>query len=127
MRNKVFFFGTYEGYRERVELNLNTTVPYQAVRDEVLRALPQPETKIALDTLYLPTEPAEIMPYGRRVASFSVSGLFGTAHSEILQMAGTAYSFEQKFSRGFQRHLVKTGFRFLRETGSHINPEDPAF
>ena len=57
MRNKVFFFGTYEGYRERVELNLNTTVPYQAVRDEVLRALPQPETKIALDTLYLPTEP----------------------------------------------------------------------
>jgi hypothetical protein len=241
MRNKVFFFGTYEGYRERVELNLNTTVPYQAVRDEVLRALPQPETKIALDTLYLPTEPiisatgvvnpqvgrwrglgvrersenhvvaktdmavfnganltftytrlrpfsvdprpnpngandrefpnrqdriaaqyvmtrgawvsesrvgwnkaflarldkflsvigpnqpAEIMPYGRRVASFSVSGLFGTAHSEILEMAGTAYSLEQKFSRGFKRHLLKTGFRFMRETGSHINPEDPAF
>jgi hypothetical protein len=241
MRNKVFFFGTYEGYRERVELNLNTTVPYQAVRDEVLRALPQPETKIALDTLYLPTEPiisatgvvnpqvgrwrglgvrersenhvvaktdmavfnganltftytrlrpfsidprpnpngandrefpnrqdriaaqyvmtrgawvsesrvgwnkaflarldqflsvigpnqpAEIMPYGRRVPSFSVSGLFGTAHSEILEMAGNAYSVEQKLSRGFKRHLVKTGFRFLRETGSHINPEDPAF
>jgi Carboxypeptidase regulatory-like domain/TonB dependent receptor-like, beta-barrel/TonB-dependent Receptor Plug Domain len=241
VHNKVFFFGTYEGYRERVELNLNTTVPYQAVRDEVLRALPQPETKIALDTLYLPTEPivstagvvnpqvgrwrglgvrersenhvvaktdmavfngadltftytrlrpfsldprpnpngandrefpnrqdriaaqyvmtrgawvsesrvgwnkaflarldkflsvigpnqpAEIMPYGRRVASFSVSGLFGTAHSEILEMAGNSYSVEQKLSRGFKRHLVKTGFRFLRETGSHINPEDPAF
>jgi hypothetical protein len=74
-----------------------------------------------------PNQPAEIMPYGRRVASFSVSGLFGTAHSEILTMAGTAYSLEQKFSRGFQRHLVKAGFRFLRETGSHINPEDPAF
>ena len=56
LKNKVFFFGTYEGYREKVELNLNTTVPYQAVRDEVLRALPYPETKIALDTLYLPTE-----------------------------------------------------------------------
>jgi len=241
MRNKVFFFGTYEGYRETVELNLNATVPYQAVRDEILRALPFPETKIALETLYLPTEPivssngvvntqvgrwrglgvrkrsenhvvaktdvalfngtnltftytrlrpftlipranpngvndrefpnrqdriaaqyvmtrgawvsesrvgwnkaylarldkflsvigpnqpAEIMPYGRRVPSFSISGLFGTAHSEILEMAGTAYSFEQKFSRGFQRHLVKAGFRFMRETGSHINPEDPAF
>jgi hypothetical protein len=241
LRNKMFFFGTYEGYHERVELNLNTTVPYQAVRDEVLSALPYPETKIALDTLYLPTEPivsatgvvntqvgrwrglgvrrrsenhivaktdmavlnganlsvtytrlrpfsvdprpnpnavndrefpnqqdriaaqyvmtrgawvsesrvgwnkaylarldkflsvigpnqpAEIMPYGRRVASFSISGLFGTAHSEILQMAGTAYSLEQKFSRGFQRHLVKAGFRYMRETGSHINPEDPAF
>jgi len=241
LKNKVFFFGTYEGYREKVELNLNTTVPYQAVRDEVLRALPFPETKIALDTLYLPTEPIvsaagvvnpqvgrwrglgvrrrsenhivaktdmavmnganlsftytrlrpfsldprpnpdgvndrefpnrqdriaaqyvmthgawvsesrvgwnkaylarldkflsvigpnqppEIMPYGRRVASFSVSGLFGTAHSEILDMAGTAYSFEQKFSRGYQRHMVKAGMRFMRETGSHINPEDPAF
>src|SRR5262245_12133022 len=57
MRSKVFFFGAYEGYREKVELNLSTTVPYQAVRDEILRALPQPETKIALDTLYLPTEP----------------------------------------------------------------------
>src|SRR5207249_7285168 len=27
----------------------------------------------------------------------------------------------------FKRHLVKTGFRFMRETGRHINPEDPAF
>src|SRR5918995_592359 len=241
LRNRIFFFGTYEGYRETVELNLNDTVPYQAVRDEVLRALPFPETKIALDTLYLPTEPivsgagvvnpqvgrwrglgvrrrtenhvvaktdiavmnganlsftysrlrpftleprpnpnnandrefpnrqdriaaqyvmtrgawvsesrvgfnkaylarldkflsvigpnqpAEIMPYGRRVPSFGVSGLFSTPHSEILDMAGTIYSFEQKFSRGFQRHLVKAGFRFVRETGSHINPEDPDF
>ena len=57
-----------------------------------------------------PNQPAEIMPYGRRVASFSISGLFGTAHSEILDMAGTAYSLEQKFSRGFQRHLVKADF-----------------
>src|SRR5688572_30315878 len=241
LRNRIFFFGTYEGYRETVERNLNDTVPYQAVRDEVLRALPFPETKIALDTLYLPTEPivsgagvvnpqvgrwrglgtrrrtenhivaktdvamfnganlsftytrlrpftlipranpdgvndrefpnrqdriaaqyvmtrgawvsesrvgwnkaylarldkflsvigpnqpAEIMPYGRPVPSVGVSGLFDTAHSEILDMAGTAYSLEQKFSRGFQRHLVKAGFRFMRETGSHINPEDPAF
>jgi Carboxypeptidase regulatory-like domain/TonB-dependent Receptor Plug Domain/TonB dependent receptor len=241
LRNKVFFFTTYEGYREKVELNLNTTVPYQPIRDEVLRALPYPETRIALDAMYLPTEtivsaagvvntqvgrwrglgvrrrsenhvvaktdmsvfnganlsftytrlrpftleprpnpdgandrefpnrqdriaaqyvmtrgawvsesrvgwnkaylarldkflsvigpnqPAEIMPYGRRVPSFSVSGVFDTPHSEILDMAGTAYSLEQKFSRGYQRHLVKAGFRFMRETGSHINPEDPAF
>ena len=57
LRNRVFFFGTYEGYREKVERNLDTTVPYQVVRDEVLRALPFQETRIALDTLYLPTEP----------------------------------------------------------------------
>jgi hypothetical protein len=241
LKNKMFFFGTYEGYRERVEVNLNTTVPYQAVRDEVLRALPFPETKIAFDAMYLPTEPivssagvvnpqvgrwrglgvrtrkenhvvaktdmaifnganltftythlqpftleprpnpngandrefpnqqdriaaqyvmtrgawvsesrvgwnkvylarldkflsvigpnqpAEIMPWGRRVPSISISGLFSTPHSEILDMAGKTYSFEQKFSRGFQRHLVKTGLRFMREKGSHQNPEDPDF
>jgi hypothetical protein len=241
LRNRVFFFGTYEGYRESVEQNLSVDVPYQAVRDEVLRALPFPETRIAFDAMYLPTEPivsaagvvnpqvgrwrglgvrkrtenhvvaktdmavvnganltftytrlrpftleprpnpnnandrefpnrqdriaaqyvmtrgawvsesrigwnkaylarldrflsvigpnqpAEVMPYGRRAPSFGVSGLFSTPHSEILDMAGTIYSFEQKFSRGFQRHLVKAGFRFMRETGSHINPEDPDF
>ena len=42
---------------EEIQQNLNTTVPYQAVRDEILRALPFPETKIVLDILNLPTEP----------------------------------------------------------------------
>src|SRR5687767_2983472 len=241
LRNRVFFFSTYEGYREKVEVNLNTTVPYQAVRDDVLRALPFPETKMALDAMYLPTEPivssagvvnsqigrwrglgvrrrtenhilfksdvaafnganlsvtysrlqpftveprpnpnnandrefvnqqdriaaqyvmtrgawvsesrvgwnkvnlarqdrflfvtgpnqpVEIMPYGRAVPQFEVSGLFATPRAELLDMAGTTYSFEQKFSRGFQRHVVKAGFRFMRETGRHTNPEDPGF
>jgi hypothetical protein len=36
-------------------------------------------------------------------------------------------SFEQKFSRGFQRHLVKAGFRFMRETGGRLNPGIPSF
>ncbi|HUP39524.1 MAG TPA: TonB-dependent receptor, partial [Vicinamibacterales bacterium] len=57
MRNKAFFFATYEGYKENVERNLSGDVPYQAVRDEILRALPFPETKIVLDILPLPTEP----------------------------------------------------------------------
>jgi len=74
-----------------------------------------------------PNQPAEIMPWGRRMPAFDVSGLFATPRSEILDMAGKTYSLEQKFSRGFQRHLVKAGFRFMRETGSHLNPENPAF
>ena len=57
MRNRAFFFATYEGYQEEIQQNLNTTVPYQAVRDEILRALPFPETRITLDILNLPTEP----------------------------------------------------------------------
>ena len=241
LRNKAFFFATYEGYKENVQRNLSETVPYQFVRDEVLRALPFPETKIVLDILPLPTEPivssagvvnpqvgryrglgtrkrsenhvvlkgdvavwnganlgvtytrlrpftldprvhlnnsndreypneqdrvaaqlvmtkgawvsesrvgwnktylarldgflstigpntpAEILPYGRRVGRINVSNLFATADAEIWDMAGLTYSFEQKFSRGFQRHLVKAGFRFQRDTGGRLNPEIPKF
>jgi hypothetical protein len=241
VRNKAFFFGTYEGYRETVQLNLTSTVPYQAVRDEILRALPFPETKIVLDTLYLPTEPivstagvvnaqvgrwrglgirkrsenhvvakgdvavfnganlgvtytrlrpftldpranvnnsndreypnqqdriaaqmvmtrgkwvsesrvgwnktylarldaflsvkspsnpTEVMSYGRRVGLLNISGLFSTPSSEIWDMRGTTYSFEQKFSRGYDRHLIKAGFRFMRETGGRLNPQNPGF
>jgi outer membrane receptor protein involved in Fe transport len=242
LRNKAFFFATYEGYKEKIQQNLSTTVPYQHVRDELLRALPFPETKAVLDVLYLPTEPivssagvvntqvgtwrglgerrrsenhivakadvsvlnganlgvtytrlrpftlepravqnkandrefpneqdriaaqyvmtkgawvsesrfgwnktylarldaflgligpnqpAEILPYGRRMPAFNIAGgLFATPRSEIWDMAGTTYSFEQKFSRGYQRHLLKAGFRFMRETGGRLNPENPSF
>jgi carboxypeptidase family protein/TonB-dependent receptor-like protein len=241
LKNKAFFFATYEGYKENVQRNLSETVPYQFLRDEILKALPFPETKIVLDILPLPTEPivssagvvnpqvgryrglgtrkrsenhivakgdvsvwnganlgvtytrlrpftldprvhlnnsndrefpneqdrvaaqlvmtkgawvsesrvgwnktylarldgflstigpntpAEILPYGRRVGRINVTNLFATADAEIWDMAGTTYSFEQKFSRGFQRHLVKTGIRFMRETGGRLNPEIPKF
>ena len=40
---------------------------------------------------------------------FEVSGLFATPRAELLDMAGTTYSFEQKFSRGFQRHRREGG------------------
>ena len=241
LRNKAFFFTTYEGYREEIQQNLSTTVPYQSVRDEILRALPFPETGIVLGILNLPTEPIvssagvvntqigtwrglglrqrhenhivakgdvslfnganlavtytrmrpytleprpvlnnandrthpneqdriaaqfvatkgawvsesrfgwnktylarldgflgtigpntppEVLPYGRRVGRLDVSGLFATADAEIYDLAGTTYSFEQKFSRGYQRHLVKAGFRFMREAGGRLNPEIPKF
>ncbi len=241
LRNKAFFFATYEGYRENVQRNLDITVPYQNVRDEILRALPFPETRIVLDTLHLPTEPIvstagvvdpqigrwrglatrrrtenhvvakgdvslfnganlgvtytrlrpytldprafvnqandrefpneqdrvaaqlvmtrgawvsesrfgwnhtalaridgflntmgpnappEILPYGRRVGRLNISGLFATPDAEIYDSTGDTYSVEQKFSRGYQRHLVKAGFRFQRESGGRVNPEIPKF
>src|SRR5262245_47909524 len=241
IHNKAFFFGTYEGYREEVQVNLDQVVPYQATRDEILRALPFPETKIVLDVLKMPTEPivstagvvdprigrarglgtrrrsenhvvgkgdvavmnganlavtytrlrpftleprlvennvndreypneqdriaaqmvmtkgawvsesrfgwnrtylarldaflsvmqpnapAEILPYGRRMPAFAVTNLFATPRSEIWDMSGKTYSFEQKLSRGFQRHLVKAGFRFQRDGGGRLNPENPSF
>lgn len=241
LRSKAFFFAAYEGYDENVEQNLNATVPYQQVRDEILRALPFPETRTVLEVLPLPTEPIvssqgvvdprigrwrglgtrkrtenaplikgegalfnggslavtytrlrpftlepravldnandreypneqdrvaaqmvvtrgrwvsesrvgwnrtylarldaflnvkqpnappEIMPYGRRMPAFSVTSLFATPRSEIWDMKGITYSFEQKVSRSYQRHLLKAGFRFMRETGGRLNPENPSF
>jgi outer membrane receptor protein involved in Fe transport len=241
LRNRAFFFATYEGYQEEIQQNLSTTVPYQFVRDEIQRALPFQETQIVLGILNLPTEPivssagvvnsqvgtwrglglrkrdenhivlkgdvavwnganlgvtytrlhpftleprpvlnnandrefpneqdriaaqfvmtrgawvsesrfgwnktylarldgflstigpntpAEILPYGRRVGRLDVTGLFASADAEIWDMRGTTYSFEQKFSRGFQRHLVKVGFRFQRDAGGRLNPEIPKF
>src|SRR5262245_4717113 len=241
LRNKAFFFAAYEGYDENVQLNLSATVPYQQIRDEILGALPFPETKTVLDVLPSPTEPIvssqgvvntqidrwrglgtrkrtenaplikgegaifnggrlavtytrlrpftlepravlnnandreypnqqdrvaaqltathgrwvsesrvgwnktylarldaflnvkqpnappEVMPYGRRMPAFSITSLFATPRSEIWDMKGITYSFEQKVSRGFQRHLLKAGGRFMRETGGRLNPENPSF
>nr|MDQ3349255.1 TonB-dependent receptor [Acidobacteriota bacterium] len=59
LRNKVFFFGTYEGYRESAFQRVQGTVPTQALRDQLLAALPFPETRMALDTIPLPTEPRD--------------------------------------------------------------------
>ena len=241
LHNKAFFFTAYEGYRENVDLNLSATVPYQAIRNEILSALPFPETKIVLDTLHLPTEPLlsaggvvnsqvglwrgvgtrkrtenhvvakvdlsvinganlgvtytrlrpftdiprafvnnannqifrgeqdriaallvmtrgvwvsetrfgwnksdmtrgdafldtigpntppEVIPWGRRVGLITVSGLFVTPSAEALIITGRTYSFEQKFSRAFQRHVVKTGFRYIRDVGTKINPQNLGF
>src|SRR2546425_9049261 len=57
VRNRAFFFTTYEGYRETAGVTVQGTVPTQALRDQILAALPFPETKIALDPLPLPNTP----------------------------------------------------------------------
>jgi hypothetical protein len=241
IHNKLFFFGTYEGYRENAGITLLGTVPNQAYRDEILAALPFPETRTVLDSLPLPNQaivsaagvvdpnvgnwrgtgqrirtenhvvaksdlamfnganlavtytrmrpysvlprfnvngsndrkfpneqdrvasqfvmarkswvsesrfgwnraylarldeflniigpnqPAEVMAFGRRMPAFNVAGSFATPRSEIRETAGKTYSLEQKFSRGAGRHFVKLGFRWVRQTGNFINPENPSF
>lgn len=233
LRSKLFFFGTYEGYRESAFVRVQGNVPTQALRDQILAALPFPETKIVLDTLPLPTEPrnadigffvgarnrerdenhvvakgdlallngghatvtytrmrpfaliprinvdgandrefrhkqdriaasfaitrgawvsesrfgwnksdmerldlffevqnprgAEKNLWGGRMGQISVSSLFSTPGTEVWDMEGTAYSFDQKLSRAMGQHLFKTGFRWVRQTGSRSNPENPVF
>jgi outer membrane receptor protein involved in Fe transport len=243
LRSKLFFFTTYEGYREKVELNLMGNVPNQSTRNALLAALPFPETKIALDTLPLPTEaivsaagvvdplrgryrglhtrertenhivvkgdlsvfnggnlaatytrmrpwtleprinvngsndrvfpneqdrvatqfvmahgqwvsesrfgwnrtylarldeffkvkdpdpraPAEIGNFGRSVGLINISGLFSTPSAEIYDLTGGTLSFDQKLSRTFGRHFIKTGFRWVRQTGNKMSPQNPQF
>lgn len=56
LKDKAFFFGTYEGYRETASSRVQGTVPTQQLRNQLLAALPFPETRITLSTLPLPTE-----------------------------------------------------------------------
>jgi hypothetical protein len=62
IRDRVFLFGAYEGYRESTFQALRGQVPTQSLRNDILRALPFPETKAALDTLPLPLAPHPTIP-----------------------------------------------------------------
>jgi hypothetical protein len=57
LRNRVLFFGTYEGYREEAGRTVSDNVPTQATRDRILAALPFPETKLVLDNMPQPNQP----------------------------------------------------------------------
>ena len=241
IKNKVFFFSTYEGYRENGGVSLSATVPYQFIKDQLLAALPFPETKLVLGTepdvtqpivsaagvtnpnvgmfrgtgqtlrhenhvvakgdialfnganlsttytrlrpytltpaaflnkandrsypnsqdrlamqlvatrgrwvsesrfgynhTYLarldaffaqmnPAGTAETLAYGERVGLISISSLFSTPSSELYNLTGGAWSFDQKFSHAVDRHLVKVGFRWIRQTGNREDPQNPGF
>ena len=66
-----------------------------------------------------PNTPAEVLPYGTaRGQTRHQRRCLPRPTPKSGTWRGTTYSFEQKFSRGFQRHLVKAGFRFMRETAA---------
>src|SRR4030095_15051778 len=55
LRDRAFFFVTYEGYRESTFQRVTGTVPTAKLRNTILQALPFTETRILLDTLPSPT------------------------------------------------------------------------
>lgn len=57
LKDRIFGFVAYEGYRESASRRVNGTVPTQSYRDEILRALPFPETRQILNTMPLPNVP----------------------------------------------------------------------
>jgi Carboxypeptidase regulatory-like domain/TonB dependent receptor/TonB-dependent Receptor Plug Domain len=227
--SRAHFFATYEGYRETTGVTVQGTVPTQQLRDQILAALPFPETKISLDQSPLPNQPinanigrftdakertrrdnhilakgdvvvlngnlsvtisrfrpravvpsfyngndqnfrnasnrattqyvlarrswvsesrfgwnnaileraqdfwftppaagpagTELTRPDRRMSNFSVSGLFGTAAAEVLDMRTHSFNLDQKLIRLMGAHNLKVGFRWMREGGNKTNPE----
>jgi outer membrane receptor protein involved in Fe transport len=55
VKNKLFFFGTFEGYRETASQRVSGTVPSSSLRQTILQALPFAETRSLIDTIPEPT------------------------------------------------------------------------
>ena len=233
LRDRAFFFATYEGYRESTFQRVNGNVPTPRLRDEILQALPFQETRILLDTLPQPTIPlsddlgrfegagrrtrsenhvvargdvlltkgsnltvtftrnrpfgldprfnlngsndrtfdyaqdrvtsqytltrprwisetrfgfnnadmerldnyftfvdpknAEKVEWQRRVPRLSIQGIAGWGSAEVWQMEGATYSLDEKIALHRGKHLFKFGGRYVRNTGSRTNPENPSY
>ncbi len=242
-RNRLFFFTTYEGYRENVQLDLMGNTPNQRTRDALLTALPFPETAIWLDTFPMPTEdivstagvvdpdrgryrglgtrlrtenhivakgdlsvtnganlavtytrmrpwthvprffangsndqdvpnaqdriaaqyvmtrgswvsesrfgwnlvnldrwdaffrvmnpnpnaPPEVSAFAQRVPFININNLFSGPDAEIFNLHNHTWSYDQKISRGIDRHLLKLGFRWMRSSGNKLTAQNPQF
>jgi outer membrane receptor protein involved in Fe transport len=57
IRDKLFVFGAYEGYRESASSRVNATVPTASFRNEILKPYTMPEMGALLDTLPMPNVP----------------------------------------------------------------------
>lgn len=57
LRDRLFFFFAYEGYRESNFQFLSGQVPTESFRQQMLEALPFPETQLLLDTTPVPNVP----------------------------------------------------------------------
>ncbi len=55
LKDKIFIFGVYEGYRDRRFATHQALSPTQRLRNDMLRAVP--EYKLALDQMFLPNTP----------------------------------------------------------------------
>ena len=57
LRDRAFFFAAFERYKLTRALEINANVPTPRMRNDLLTAMPSPETQLMLDQYPLPTEP----------------------------------------------------------------------
>lgn len=96
IKDRVFGFVTYEGYRESASRRVNGTVPTQSYRNEILRALPLPETKAMLDVLPLPNGPinADVGTFeGIRNATSRENHFVGKGDARLTSLSNLAVTY----------------------------------
>ena len=74
-----------------------------------------------------PGAPPEVAAFGRRAPWINITNLFSGPDAEIFNLHNNTWSFDQKVSRGVERHLIKMGFRWMRSSGNKLTAQNPQF
>jgi len=74
IRDKLFVFGTFEGYRENNSVAVSGNVPTDSFRADILRALPFAETKMLMDLTPRPTRFATRIKDSTRASAPPIAG-----------------------------------------------------
>jgi hypothetical protein len=129
IKNKLFFFGSYEGYRVRAGVNTVELAPYLslAASDSVLPTAANPQGLFALNPGGTPvnTNARRFVP-GFRASGAIPVGYSGVPGLEILQLQGTERTNEDAFFARVDYHFDdKNTFyvRYFQDKGDDIAPE----
>ena len=57
----------------------------------------------------------------------NINNLFSGPDAEIFNLHNHTWSYDQKVSRGVDRHLLKMGFRWMRSSGNKLTAQNPQF
>ncbi len=102
LRNRLFFFTTYEGYRENSGIVVTGTVPTPALKSQILAALPFAETQAVLSTLPDPNRPVNA-----NVGQYTAARQL-TRHDNHALVKGDAVIFGGNLSLTFSRMRPET-------------------
>jgi hypothetical protein len=112
IKNKFFFFGSYEGYRLRAGINSVEAVPGEQAR---LCAV------VACNAAILPFLPAFRSPDAVIISRGTGTNLF-----DVAQLQGTSIVNEDAFALRFDYRINPANsmyFRFFRDDGKNVQPE----
>jgi hypothetical protein len=112
IRDKVFFFGSYEGYRLRAGINSVEAVPGEQSRICAV---------VACNAAVLPFLPAFRAPNAAIIARGTGTNLF-----DVAQLQGTSSVNEDAFAARFDYRINPANsmyFRFFRDDGDNVQPE----